>query len=115
MIGGIVRESSLDFSKRCGTSLRGFVSAQYGVLVEMFGEPDFDQGEKVGPIWTLTLPSGALVTIYTYGPAGSEAIQWESRMFVSEWHIGAKKGAHVEEFAKAAGLNVQPFGRDSNW
>jgi len=71
-----------------GTSLQGYVTAYYHELVEVFGEPDLTNGDKVTAEWCLEFEDGTVATIYDWK-------EYETPMGSYRWHIGGKDGMAV--------------------
>jgi hypothetical protein len=70
------------------TWLQDHVDTTYARLVDVFGEPDAGDGEKVDAEWVLETPAG-VCTIYNYkdgyaynGAAGTPVER------ITDWHIG---------------------------
>lgn len=77
--------------KRTGTSFKGYATAPYSRIVEVFGEPTSNgDGYKVDVEWVIDTPHG-IATIYNYkdGKAylGERGLKVED---MTEWHIGGK-------------------------
>jgi len=71
-----------------GTSLKGYIVADYDQLVKVFGQPAFG-GDKINVVWELAFEDGTVATIYDWKepavPMGRYA-----------WHIGGKTQAAVD-------------------
>jgi hypothetical protein len=80
-----------------GTSLQGKIVTTYARLVEMFGEPDFTNGDKVTAEWCLEFEDGTVATIYDwkYG---------ETPMGEAVWNIGGKNSEAVYRVYEVMGL-----------
>jgi len=66
-----------------GTSLQGYVSTDYNTLVEVFGEPDRRNGDKVTVEWCLEFEDGTVATIYDWK-------MYETPFGQYRWHIGGE-------------------------
>ena len=84
-----------------GSALRGKVFATYDQLVEIFGEPNIEPGDKVWNEWSITFEIGNLaedewdmvdVTIYDW----KEPHRHVARYGKYEWHIGGRQHLGVE-------------------
>jgi len=83
-----------DFSP-VGTSLKGHITASYGTMVEIFGEPNMPWGDKVWNEWGVefSVPDGDLdndyhqVTIYDWKEMGPDHSKLADKY---RWHIGGK-------------------------
>ena len=84
-----------------GSSLRGKVFATYDRLVEVFGEPNIEPGDKVWNEWSITFEIGNLaedewdmvdVTIYDWKEPHAHVARYGKHL----WHIGAKTHLGVE-------------------
>lgn len=73
-----------------GTSLQGYIDADYFDLVEVFGEPTSDgDGYKVDAEWEVKFDDGTVAVIYNYkngknycGSAG------QATHAITQWNIG---------------------------
>ena len=75
-----------------GTSLKGYISADYSTLVEVFGPPHSDgDGYKVDAEWMLQFSNGVVATIYNWKDGrnycGEDGLDVED---ITEWHVGGK-------------------------
>jgi hypothetical protein len=80
-----------------GTSLQGYITADYAELVRAFGMPNGEgDGYKVQAEWILSTPAG-IATVYDYKMGkdynGEDGIPAEE---VTEWHIGGASKAVVQ-------------------
>ena len=84
-----------------GTSLQGYIEADFDNLVKAFGEPTFDstkgdEGDKVHTQWALEFENeeGDLIvaTIYDW----KEDNAYNSRVGKYKWHIGGNSYDAVE-------------------
>ena len=84
-----------------GSALRGRVFTTYDRLVEVFGEPNFEPGDKVWNEWSITFEIGVLrtddwdlvvVTIYDWKEAGPD----DAKRGKYDWHIGGRQHLGVE-------------------
>ena len=84
-----------------GSALRGKVFATYDRLVEVFGEPNIEPGDKVWNEWSITFEIGNLaedewdmvdVTIYDW----KDPHEHVARYGKYEWHIGGRQHLGVE-------------------
>ena len=75
-----------------GTSLKGYITTDYSVLVEAFGPPHSDgDGYKVDAEWMLQFSNGVVARIYNWKDGvnycGEHGLPVED---ITEWHIGGK-------------------------
>lgn len=84
-------------NRGAGTSLQGYVTAQYSQLVAIFGEPSKDvDGYKVSTEWEITFANGVEATIYDYKDTNlysdelptPDAFRAATEQTPYEWHIG---------------------------
>lgn len=72
-----------------GTSLQGYVKAEYAELVALFGKPTKGDGYKVDAEWMIQFNGGAFATIYNWkngpGYCGADGLRMEQ---IKEWHVG---------------------------
>lgn len=73
-----------------GTSLKGYVDADYFDLVDCFGTPTSDgDGYKVDAEWLLNFSDGTVATIYNYKDGmnycGEAGLPVED---ITDWHVG---------------------------
>lgn len=90
-----------DFSAFNGTSLQGYVDADYYTLKAIFGKPTDGDGYKTDAEWLVTFSDGVVATIYNYkdgknynGARGTPKTQ------IRDWHVGGRSAravANVEE------------------
>jgi len=64
-----------------GTHLQGYVTTDYNTLVDVFGEPDRRNGDKVTAEWCLEFEDGTLATVYDWK-------MYETPYGQYQWHIG---------------------------
>ena len=85
-----------------GTSGQLEVKTSYKKLVELFGEPDGSEDDKVSSEWVLRSSEGDVVTIYDwkatnlYSKDNPSVKQFRARKGY-DWHIGAKNKEAAEE------------------
>ena len=83
------------FSDVNGTSLKGYLNAQYGILVTVFGEPHHTNLDgKVQVEWELEFEDGTIATIYDWK-------EYQPVEYVTEWHIGGHEKRAVELVTQA--------------
>ena len=68
-------------SMASGTSLQGTIATTYDRLVEAFGEPNGNPGDKINSEWILKFPDGTIATIYDW-----KLSQTPKDLY--DWHIG---------------------------
>ena len=92
-----------------GTSLKGYIKADYDSLVKAFGEPAYDstkhgESDKVHTEWALEFENeeGDLIvaTIYDW----KEDSAYNSRVGEYNWHIGGNSYEAVEAVHDFAGV-----------
>ena len=76
-------------SNASGTCLQGYIRAYYHQLVEVFGEPDLTNGDKVTAEWCLDFEDGTVATIYDWK-------EYETPMGLYQWHIGGNSQEAVD-------------------
>lgn len=86
-----------------GTSLQGYVTADYDVLAAMFGEPMDGDGYKVDAEWHVRFqPSNLVATIYNWKNGrnylGRDGLPVQS---ITEWNIGGSS-QHVVSMVQTA-------------
>lgn len=82
---------------RSGTSFKGCINAQYGKLIELFGEPYSDtNNHKTDAEWIVATPYGP-ATIYNYKNGysylGVSGLKLDE---MDEWHVGGKNSESYE-------------------
>ena len=80
-----------------GTSLQGYFNGYFDSLVEVLGEPDFSDGDKVSCEWAVTI-GGTPVTVYNWKDSSDPRSN-------NVWHIGG-----TGEMAVHALAMVMPTG-----
>lgn len=75
-----------------GTSLLGYVTADYADLKKAFGKPLDGDGYKVDAEWELEFPDGKVATIYNWkdgkaycGSSGTPKTK------ITDWHVGGNE------------------------
>jgi hypothetical protein len=72
-----------------GTSLQGYMQANFHDLVEIFGEPEDGDGYKTDAEWHVKFEDGTIATIYNYKDGrnycGMSGIGLDE---ITDWHIG---------------------------
>lgn len=86
-----------------GTSLKGYVNAQFGELTAHFGPP-FEGCDKTDWEWCLNI-NGVIVTIYNWknGPNSGHAV---GPADIREWNVGGSSLRAIEKL-KSIGLRVK--------
>ncbi len=91
-----------DWKQIDGTSLQGYVNADYATLVRVFGEPEGSIDDyKSDCAWDVCI-NGVVCTIYNYKDGrnylGSQGLDKEN---ITEWHVGgrSKQSAKMVEQA----------------
>jgi len=72
-----------------GTHLQGYVTTDYNTLVDVFGEPDRRNGDKVTAEWCLEFEDGTLATVYDWK-------MYETPYGQYQWHIGGDRRSAVD-------------------
>jgi len=76
-----------------GTSLKGYVIANYDELFDAFGQPDDGpddrDADKVTCCWRLQFEDGTIATIYDWKESATPYHRYD-------WHIGGKSAQAVE-------------------
>ena len=97
-----------------GTSLQGYVDADYKVLKKLFGKPLEGDGYKVDAEWLVMFDNKTFATIYNYkdgknycGARGLNKTQ------IRDWHIGGNSKIAVarvtevlEEYKHGVGMGL---------
>lgn len=72
-----------------GTYMQDYIDADYMVLVEIFGEPEWVNSDKIDVEWALKFADGTIATIYNWkdGPnyLGEDGLDPKT---IKNWHIG---------------------------
>ncbi|CAB4133861.1 hypothetical protein UFOVP263_27 [uncultured Caudovirales phage] len=72
-----------------GTSLQGYIQANYYDLVELFGEPNSGDEYKIDAEWDILFEDGTVATIYNWKDGknycGSDGFPVDD---ITDWHIG---------------------------
>ena len=72
-----------------GTGLKGYMTATYAKLMEMFGYPCQGDGYKIDAKWEIKFEDDTVATIYNWKNGknynGADGIPREE---ITEWHIG---------------------------
>jgi len=80
-----------DYSAFNGTSLQGYITADYKVLKKVFGKPNDGDGYKVDAEWDVVFSDGSIATIYNYKDGknynGSRGL---AKTQITEWHVGGR-------------------------
>jgi len=81
-----------------GTSLKGYITASYDELVELFGEPDPGCGTKVEAEWVVRFDDGLVATVYNWknGPAYG-GVEVER---ITDWNVGGHSEAAPERIER---------------
>lgn len=66
-----------------GTSLQGYVRTTFAELVEQFGAPHMEDGDKTTVEWAFNV-GGIVFTIYDYKTYGTPKNEYD-------WHIGGRE------------------------
>ena len=77
-----------------GTSLQGYMPATYEQLVERFGQPEGDAGDKTTVEWLLQFEDGTVATIYDWK-------EYSTPVGMYHWHIGGKSNLAVARVQQA--------------
>ena len=85
-----------------GTSLMGYIKTTYSDLVEKFGEPTYENGDKTTVEWSLQFFDGdtgdfVTATIYDWKMHGTPFGEYN-------WHIGGHGMEAVDEVYEAMGI-----------
>lgn len=79
-----------------GTSLEGYVSADYKTICKVFGEPTESDGYKTDAEWMIQFSDGQVATIYNWKDGknycGANGLNVED---IKEWHIGGRSNEVV--------------------
>lgn len=89
-----------------GTALMGAVEVSYQRIVDVFGQPNEGDGEKVDAEWIIQFSDGLVATIYNYKSGknynGNEGQKTEE---ITDWHIGGKDPKVVDRVKRILGRN----------
>jgi len=72
-----------------GTSLQGYFTTTYEKLVQTFGEPSYEGGDKTTCEWHLEFEDGTVATIYDWK-------EYTTPYGEYRWHIGGRDYSAVE-------------------
>jgi hypothetical protein len=104
-----MKYQSVPVEQANGTSLQGYIDADYDTLVGLFSEPDTSEGYKTDAEWIIKFEDGAVATIYDYKTGknynGKEGLPAPRNR---DWHIGGfSKLAyqHVKDTLNSQGAN----------
>lgn len=84
-----------------GTSLVGYVTTTYDVLVKELGEPITDI-EKSTAHWNIQAPDGTVATIYDWKV-------WRTPMCEYEWHVGGHSTRALLLVEFILGIEPKPY------
>ena len=77
--------------KTNGTSLQGYVNAEFDLLRQLFGNPHESDGYKTDAEWAIEFDDGTIATIYNYKDGhnylGADGFNTNQ---ITNWHIGGK-------------------------
>jgi hypothetical protein len=83
-----------------GTSLQGYCTTNYTVLLALIGEPHVHMGDKTTVEWCFRCHNGTVFTVYDWmestTPTGDYA-----------WHIGGNSPEALAAFERHTGLKTQ--------
>ena len=89
-----------------GTSLSGYLTANYDDLVTVFGEPHNDEGFKTDAGWDIEFEDGTIVTIYNWkngkNYCGDEGEVTEE---ITDWNVGGNTNNDVKLLQEALALS----------
>jgi hypothetical protein len=93
-------KQATSFSKFNGTSLQGYINADYKVLKKVFGKASEGDGYKVDAEWLLVFSDGVVATIYNYKDGKNyNGRSGLNKTEITDWHVGgnsARAVANVE-------------------
>lgn len=90
------------FSAFNGTSLQGYIDADYKTLCKVFGKETNDgDGYKVDAEWLLEFSDGVVATIYNYKDGKNyNGRSGLAKSKITDWHVGGRSAravANVEQ------------------
>jgi hypothetical protein len=94
--------TNFDYRELGGTSLQGYISADYKTLCEVFGQPTEGDGYKTDAEWLIKFGKSTVAAIYNYKNGknylGREGID---KTKITEWNVGGNSFKSVELIEKA--------------
>ena len=85
-----------DFSAFNGTSLQGYVYADYAILKKVFGKPGEGDGYKVDAEWDVVFSDGSIATIYNYKDGKNyNGARGLNKTQITDWHVGGRSARAV--------------------
>jgi hypothetical protein len=100
----ITHKPATDWRLLNGTSLKGYIDADYKVLCKVFGKPDPNAHDnyKSDAEWDVIFSDGTVATIYNYkdgknycGASGT------AKTKIREWHVGGKTSLALQRVEDA--------------
>lgn len=88
-----------------GTCLQGYVEVSYDKLVEVFGQPTFDEtsgDDKVDFEWCLKFDDGVDATIYNWKDYDGGLTALSTPDY--QWHIGGRNAIAVSNVLEVLGV-----------
>ena len=76
-------------SEANGTSLQGYITCSYSLLVELFGSPMEGDGYKTQAEWIVKTDDDIVFTVYDWKESTDP-------LNITEWHIGGNSAKAVE-------------------
>jgi hypothetical protein len=90
-----------NYSAFNGTSLQGYITADYAVLKKVFGKPNEGDGYKVDAEWDVVFSDGVVATIYNYKDGKNyNGARGLNKTQITNWHVGGRSAravANVED------------------
>jgi hypothetical protein len=79
-----------------GTSLQGYIDADYNVLKKLFGKPGNGDGYKVDAEWEILFSDGTVATIYNYKDGKNyNGASGLAKTKIRDWHVGGRSARAV--------------------
>ena len=88
-----------------GTFLQGYIRADYGLLVNLFGIPSFAFSSKTDWDWTIQFDDGTVATIYNYKNGPNYGYPTVTGDDIVEWHVGGYNQQAMENVKRVLTAN----------
>ena len=90
-----------------GTALMGAVEVSYQRIVDVLGQPNEGDGEKVDAEWIIQFSDGLVATIYNYKSGKNyNGNEGQRTVDIIDWHIGGKDPKVVKRVKQLLGRDT---------